>query len=65
MKVAAPAVQQSVDEVTLLLNAPLRITLKSVTNVKSSTPRQTSVVGTLNTSENVWTQFVCRHASGP
>ena len=65
LKVAAPAVQHSVEEVTLVPIAPLRTTLKSVTNVKSSTPRQKSVVGMLTTSEKVFTQFLVWHALGP
>ena len=65
MKAAAAAVQQSVDEVTLFANAPLRITLKIVTKVKSSTPRQKSVAGMLTISAKVFTQFLFRHALGP
>ena len=65
LKVAAPAVQHSVEEVTLVPIAPLRITLKSVTNVKSSTPRQKSVVGMLTTSAKVFARFLVWHALGP
>ena len=46
-------------------NAPLRITLTSVTQVYRKTPRQKSVTGTLRTRVKVFTQLVLRHALGP